>query len=96
MIPIGALAKGMHVLTPLGDLARVDGLVIDTSRPKLIWANLTYFAPRDPLEPTVALCMKCLRAYVGPPVLFPAELQDLQARYAEPVKTNGGTHADDL
>lgn len=96
MIPIGALCKGMRVLTPIGLLARVDGLVIDTSRPKLQWANVTYRVPLDPLEPQGCVLTKLLRAYTGNPVVFPDELEDLQKRYAEQPHNAGGAHVGKL
>ena len=86
MIPIGALAQGMIVVTPTGQLARADGMVIDTRKPDRQWWNLTYHTPPDPEAPTVQLETHLLRAYRGPPVVFPAEVQRLQRLYADPVK----------
>lgn len=83
MIPIGALAKGMHVLTPGGHLARVDGLVIDSRRPDCQWANVTYYKPCDPSAPVATFSVKSLSGYKGPPVVFPEELGDLHARYGQ-------------
>ena len=83
MIPIGALCQGMQVITPLGELARVDGIVIDTRRPDKQWLNLTYYAPRDPDAPTVTLETHLLRPYRGVPVVFADERARMQKKYSE-------------
>lgn len=69
--------RGMRVLTPRNEIARIEGLTDGGDRYRLTYLN--------PELGEVTLARRVLRSYDGPPVLFADELARLRAA-AQPAR----------
>lgn len=78
MMRVANFTQGMRVLTPTNKLARIDGVVINTSKDNFPRVKLTFMDPEYECEPLQA---KVLRPYVGQPVIFPDEAERMRGQY---------------
>jgi hypothetical protein len=76
---IAAITQGMRVVTPMGRIARVEGIALNTGEELHSRVLIKYLDCGD----VVPLQAKLLRAYNGATVVFPDEAERLQAQYAK-------------
>lgn len=86
MIHIAWASIGTKVITPLGHVGRIEGVVIDVRDTRQFY-NVRYLDPSLADEP-VAIFSGLLRP-CDPTRLFPDELERLQRQYADPPKKAG-------
>lgn len=80
MIRAANVVKGMRVLTPSDEVARVDGIVLNTAEDLFPRVKLTY---HDASKEGVTLQAKHLRPYLGPPVVFADEVESLRLKHGD-------------
>lgn len=79
MMRLAELSRGMRVVTPLNLTAKVMGTFVDPLDPESIErVSLRYL---DPALGLVELQARVLRPYVGPPVVFQDELDQLHYKH---------------
>jgi len=77
MMRVAALTRGMRVLLPTGAIARVEGQYVN-SQDCFVRVVLTTLDPALATEPLQA---KLLRPYLGPPVVFTDEAEQLRYKH---------------
>ena len=87
MSRVAGAVKGMRVVTPLGRIARVEGVALQTSY-LFQRVHLRYY---DDQSETVALQAKLLKPYVGDPIIFRDETDGLRMKHGDvPLPPPGG------
>lgn len=76
---IAAITQGMRVVTPMGRIARVEGIALNTGEELHSRVLIRYLDCND----VVPLQAKLLRAYDGGPVVFPDEVSAMRARHGD-------------
>jgi UDP-N-acetylmuramyl tripeptide synthase len=79
MIRVAEVVKGMRVVTPMGRIARVEGVSLQTSD-LFQRVHLRY---HDTQDETVALQAKLLRPYTGDSIMFRDETEGLRMKHGD-------------